>query len=64
MKLTLHDCFTLMRERLEAINVIPDIQTEEFWNDMIELSKEGLIRAKDRQVSVDGEPLNPKRKTK
>lgn len=48
MKLTLHDCYSLMRDRLETIEVITAIQTPEFWQDMIDLAKEGLERAKER----------------
>lgn len=64
MKLTLHDCYALLRERLEIIELLTAVKTPEFWQEMIELTKEGLERAKEHQALVEKQMVQSKKAEK
>lgn len=50
MKLTLHDCYALLRERIEVLDLLTSIRTVKFWEEMVELTTEGLQRAREQEV--------------
>lgn len=50
MKLTLHDCYALLRERLEVLELFTAVKTVKFWEEMVELANEGLERAHEYEL--------------
>lgn len=50
MKLSLADCHALLRERLQSLDYINAERTTEFWEQMVELTTEGLQRAREEDL--------------
>ncbi len=64
MKLTLADCIALLRERIQALEYLNSDRTTEFWESMVELTTEGLERAKEQQVLIDKQMASQRKAAK